>query len=158
MNDPDVFRSLAHSAPRRAQSRKAGLFCALLMAGLAAACARSGGPNSPTTANKPPKADFIYNPVSPIYAGVTAVTFNASPSVDTDGTIATYTWNFGDGSPIDTVRTATIVHVFTDTAARCSQVTYAVLLTVVDDRGDRDSRSTNVNVIELPEARSLECQ
>jgi hypothetical protein len=39
-------------------------------------------------------------------------------------------------------------HVFPNRAETCVQVVYAVLLTVVDDRGDRGSASQNVAVTE----------
>ncbi len=57
--------------------------------------------------------------------------FDASTSTDTGGTISTYSWNFGDGSPA--VTGATPTHVY-PTAA-----TYTVTLTITDN-----TNSTNV--------------
>lgn len=97
--------------------------------------------------NARPTAAFVYNPVSPILAGSTVVVFNASPSRDIDGTIASYSWDFGDGTSQQTLTTQTLTHVFSTTGT-CIQVAYAVLLTVVDDVGARDSVSENVKVTE----------
>lgn len=98
--------------------------------------------------NVPPFASFIFSPVSPILAGSTVVVFNASPSRDGDGQIASYIWNFGDGTPEQAVSSQTLTHVFPATSASCVDVTYAVLLTVVDDGGERGSTSQNVRVTE----------
>jgi hypothetical protein len=108
--------------------------------------------------NVPPTASFVYSPVAPIYAGQTAVMFNASASRDADGTIAQYVWNFGDGTAEEMVASSIVTHVFTDTALRCLEATYTVLLTIVDDKGDRGSASQTVRVIELPAPASAECQ
>jgi len=110
----------------------------------------------PAAPNVPPSATFIFNPVSPITAGETPVTFNASGSRDSDGQIASYVWNFGDGSE-QSSDGPTFVHVFPDTAARCLEITYAVLLTVVDDKNDRAVASQQVKVIEAPVPGSAAC-
>ena len=111
----------------------------------------------PAAPNVPPTATFIYNPVSPITAGETPVSFNAVGSRDSDGTIASYVWSFGDGTPEQSVDSPTVVHVFPDTAARCLEITYAVLLTVVDDKGERAVASQQVKVIEAPVPGSAAC-
>lgn len=111
----------------------------------------------PAAPNVPPAATFIYNPVSPITAGETPVSFNAVGSRDSDGTIASYVWNFGDGTPEQSVDSPTVVHVFPDTAARCLEITYAVLLTVVDDKGERAVASQQIKVIEAPVPGSAAC-
>ncbi len=108
--------------------------------------------------NVPPSASFIYSPVSPIYAGITGVSFNASASRDSDGQIATYRWDFGDGTGEQTSNGPTIGHVFPDTSATCVEVTFTVLLTVVDNSGDQASASQQVKVIELPLPTATECQ
>jgi hypothetical protein len=112
----------------------------LVGAGLAAACE--------DLPNVPPTAAFIFSPVSPIAAGGTGVVFNASASSDSDGRIVSYAWEWGDGSPAQTVGETTVVHVFPNTPSTCIQVTYAVLLTVLDDGGGRASASQQVNVTE----------
>jgi PKD repeat protein len=112
----------------------------------------------PEAPNIPPTASFIYNPVSPITAGQTPVTFNAVGSTDSDGSIASYVWNFGDGTPEQATTSPTILHVFADTPIRCTDVTYAVLLSVVDDKNDSTSASQQVRVTEVPVAGSAECR
>jgi hypothetical protein len=58
-----------------------------------------------------------------------AASFDAGGSYDIDAPIATYAWNFGDGSPIDTTSTSTASHVYTTAG------TYEVSLTVTDESG-----------------------
>jgi PKD repeat protein len=111
----------------------------------------------PAAPNIPPTATFIYNPVSPITAGETLVTFNATGSRDSDGTIASYTWSFGDGVEQST-ESPVFTHVFVDTSARCLEITYSVLLTVVDDKGDKGTASHEVSVIEAPAPGSTACR
>src|SRR5205085_3472666 len=65
--------------------------------------------------------------------------FDASTSTDAGGTIATYSWNFGDGSPVVTGASATISHVY-PTAA-----TYSVTLTIKDDTASTNVTSHNVS-------------
>jgi large repetitive protein len=112
----------------------------------------------PAAPNIPPTASFIYNPISPINAGETPVSFNAVGSRDSDGSIASYNWIWGDGTPEQSTTSPTIVHVFADTPSRCIDVTYAVLLTVVDDKGDVGTASQQVKVTELPLASSAQCR
>jgi PKD repeat protein len=111
----------------------------------------------PAAPNIPPTAAFIYNPVAPITAGETPVVFNATGSRDSDGTIASYTWTFGDGVEQTTGDPVT-THVFVDTSARCLEVTYAVLLTVLDDKGEKGTASQQVKVIEAPAPGSTACR
>lgn len=108
--------------------------------------------------NVPPQASFIYSPVSPIYAGQTVVVFNASASRDSDGSISSYVWNFGDGTAEQTLNSPTATHVFPDTPARCVEVTYTVLLTVLDNQDERSSANQTVKVIELPAPNSDACR
>ena len=71
-----------------------------------------------------PRAAFLFAPAA-IYIGV-AVTFNGSTSTDSDGTIVTYNWTFGDGANV----TGPVV-----THAYGSKGTFIASLVVVDDAG-----------------------
>lgn len=89
--------------------------------------------------NLPPTAQFIYSPTFP-YVGQ-AVTFDASGSSDTDGTIASYAWDFGDGFiETDVVTT----HNYE------SAGTFTVTLTVTDDLGAIDKLQKEITVDPLP--------
>ncbi|CAN5437064.1 hypothetical protein BH10ACT3_BH10ACT3_00510 [soil metagenome] len=70
-----------------------------------------------------------------------SVAFNASTSADPDGTIATYLWDFGDGT------TGTGV---APTRVYASAGTYPVALTVTDDKGAIASASHPVTVTTAP--------
>ena len=85
------------------------------------------------------------------------MTFNASGSTDSDGQVASYTWNFGDGTPEETHSTPTATHVFPDTPATCLEIVYTVLLTVTDDKGAKASASQTARVTELPPPTSTDC-
>jgi microbial collagenase len=122
---------------------------------LPAACERL--PAAPDT-NKPPTASFFFTPVSPIYAGMTPVTFNASASHDDDGRIASYAWDFGDGTSPQTSDGPLTSHTFPDTTATCVVITYGVSLTVTDDKGATAVASLPVMVTELPAPTAQECK
>jgi subtilisin family serine protease len=70
-----------------------------------------------------------------------AVQFNGGGSSDSDGTIISYRWEFGDGTNGAGVAPS---HVYT--AAR----TYDVILTVADDRGGSATAGTTVTVAPSP--------
>ncbi|HEX8422814.1 MAG TPA: PA14 domain-containing protein, partial [Pyrinomonadaceae bacterium] len=84
--------------------------------------------------NQPPTA----NAGGP-YSGTSgnAIQFNAGGSTDTDGTIASYVWNFGDGTNGSGA---------TPTHAYASYGAYTATLTVTDDRGAQSSAATTVNI------------
>src|SRR5436309_2390769 len=88
-------------------------------------------------ADQLPTAAFTFTPANPTPNQV--ITFNASTSSDTDGTIASYSWNFGDGNTT-TVSTATITHRYPVAN------TYSVTLTVTDNTGGTGSVSHSVVV------------
>jgi len=129
----------------------------LLCTVLALAALLPGCSSAPEAPNQPPTADFIYTPVAPVNAGQTQVTFNASGSEDPDGTIESYVWDFGDGTPPQTTQAAVTTHVFPDTTARCVDITYTVLLLVTDNKGGRGSANDTVTVTELPVPGSTQC-
>lgn len=77
----------------------------------------------------------VLSGVSPL-----VVTFSALDSYDTDGTIASYAWDFGDGA-VDTG--ATVVHVF---AATTVPEAFTVTLTVTDDGGNTAQATQTIEV------------
>lgn len=91
----------------------------------------TGGPGS----NTPPVAQ----PGGP-YSGVagTPISFSGSGSSDADGTIATYSWNPGDGSAA--------LSGATPSKSYSSAGTYTLVLTVTDNLGASSQASTTVTV------------
>ncbi|SDF12164.1 PKD repeat-containing protein [Blastococcus fimeti] len=87
-----------------------------------------------TAANVAPTAAFTSS------ASFLDATFDASGSTDTDGTIASYAWTFGDGTTGTGVKPA---HAYRAAG------TYQVQLTVTDDRG-ATSRSTGTVTVAAP--------
>ncbi len=87
----------------------------------------------------PPVADFVFSPAAPVAGD--AVHFDASTSTDADGTIVSYSWNFGDGANGAGV---------TADHAYVSANTYTVTLTVEDSDGLTDSLSKPVDVSPAP--------
>lgn len=78
--------------------------------------------------NSPPMASFTATPTSG--EAPLNVSFNASSSYDSDGSIATYAWSFGDGESGSGV---TVSHIY-DGAGN-----YTATLTVCDNAGAIDS-------------------
>lgn len=89
--------------------------------------------------NLPPRAAFTYRPASP---GVDeAVTFDASASDDTDGTVVEYSWDFdGDGAFENTGATSVAVHSF-DAGGE-----HLVTLEIADDDDATDSATRAVDI------------
>ena len=92
----------------------------------------------PPPPNIPPTSD----PNGP-YTGTTGqpVSFNGSGSMDPDGSIVAYDWDFGDGT------TGTGVSPSHTYAAAGP---YTVMLTVTDDAGDSDVASTTATISDAP--------
>jgi PKD repeat protein len=86
-------------------------------------------------ANQAPTASFTAT-ASPLQ-----VALNASASTDPDGTIASYAWDFGDGT------TGTGV---TTTKTYAAEGTYTVTLTVTDDQGAIGTTTQQVVVPPIP--------
>jgi PKD repeat protein len=82
--------------------------------------------------NLPPQAD-AGAPVSGVVGA--AVSFDGSGSSDPDGSIVSYFWNFGDGTP-DLDAGPTPSHIYS------APGTYLVILTVIDDSNAKDSDVT----------------
>jgi|GEM_PF-2794825 len=87
----------------------------------------------------PPIANFTFTPETPYAYGT--VTFDASASFNSYGSIMNYTWDFDDGN-ITTTTLPVITHIFTTPG------NYNVTLTVTDEFGLTNSMSTMVTVLE----------
>lgn len=85
--------------------------------------------------NSPPTASFTFNCTD------LSCSFDGGGSSDSDGTIASYDWNFGDGS---SASGETANHTY------AAEGDYTVTLTVTDDGGASDIDSQLVSVTEPP--------
>jgi len=86
-----------------------------------------------------PTAAFVYSP-TPVAANVETF-FDASASTPAPGhTIASYTWNWGDGDPVSTRTTPRESHDYGAAG------TYTVVLTVTDEAGQKGTTSQAVVV------------
>ena len=111
----------------------------LLAATTLSACGGGSGGSPP---NSPPAASFNATPGGgppPL-----AVTFDASDSSDSDGSITGYAWEFGNGA---TGSGRTVQHTFAQSGA------YQVRLTVTDNDGAQGSATEELVVNVLPAAR-----
>jgi PKD repeat protein len=84
--------------------------------------------------NEPPNAAFQVN------CNDTDCNFDAAASSDSDGSIQSYQWSFGDGGT-DTRTSPTTSHQYSQAG------TYSVSLTVVDDDGASGSASSTITVL-----------
>ncbi len=87
------------------------------------------------TVNQPPNAQISPNNVSGEAPFTLAL--SGSTSTDSDGSIVSYSWNFGDGN---TDSGAEVTHTFQDEGA------YVVELRVTDNQGETDLATTTVTV------------
>ncbi len=92
----------------------------------------------PLSGNTPPQAAFSFSPATAIFPA--DITFDASSSRDPDGSIAQYSWSFGDGGA-GTGKTVT--HTFQTFG------TFSVKLTVTDDMGATGSATRAVEILRL---------
>ncbi len=107
-----------------------GLIAAVAL--FAGAC--SGDPGGPATpANTPPVANIDTGGVTTGLAPLT-ITFDATGSVDTDGTIVNYYWDFGDSH---TQNGDVVSHTF-------APGTWTVQLKVTDDKGAIGTTATTI--------------
>jgi PKD repeat protein len=100
----------------------------------------SEGASSPVYRSALPSATVAnVAPVAAFTATATNLTANldASKSSDTDGTVASYAWTFGDGT---TGAGKTVSHTYATSGTK------SVKLTVTDDRGATNSVTTSVTV------------
>jgi PKD repeat protein len=102
-----------------------------------------GGPDSSihsiniTSGNNPPTASFTYSPTNPTVGEI--VTFDASGSGDSDGSIQSYSWDLDNDGMTDA--TGPSVSFSFETTGN-----HQVSLTVTDDRGASDTASQTVAV------------
>jgi PKD repeat protein len=89
--------------------------------------------------NIPPSAAFTAAP-NPSYIGV-PVTVNATNSSDTDGTLVSYAWNFGDG----TIASGMVV-----AKLYIAKGTFPVTLTVTDDGAAWDTATLSIVIANRP--------
>lgn len=94
-----------------------------------------GASTTPPPPNTPPTASFTSS-----CSGL-GCNFDASGSTDTDGTIVSYAWDFGDGSSGAGAATS---HNYAASGS------YTVVLTVTDDDGATDTDTQTVNVTAPP--------
>jgi PKD repeat protein len=86
-------------------------------------------------ANQPPHASFVLTP--PGTAGSLQITVDGSGSTDPDGTVASYAWNFGDGTSATGASTS---HTY------AAAGTFTITLTVTDNQGATSSATQQVTV------------
>jgi len=101
----------------------------------------SGPPPPP----QPPFADFSYTPLYPNVGDV--VTFDASGSYDPDGgSIVSYRWDFGDGSPVVVEADPVTTHAFSAFGS------FTVNLTVTDNESQTAVKTLVISVSQHPVA------
>jgi PKD repeat protein len=107
----------------------------LILAAVAflAACGDSNGPSNPVPTGTAPTATF-----SSECTDLTCDFTDQSTDSDVGGSIASRSWDFGDGTPANT--TPNPQHVYTAAG------TYGVVLIVTDNAGNKDTASSNVTV------------
>ena len=103
---------------------------------------------APTTTNKPPQAVISATPTSG--SAPLTVTFNGGNSTDSDGTISSYVWNFGDGG---TASGKSVTHTYTSAA------TFTASLQVTDDKGATGAATVVITAkTELPTTTDIKIE
>jgi hypothetical protein len=105
--------------------------CILCLSGCLSSDERGGTPSPPNTMDSLPPHGIIDAPVQGYFGD--EILFDASTSFDPDGSIASYTWIFGDDT---TANGTTVNHVFSQdssTPRDTSPITYEIVLEVIDN-------------------------
>ena len=92
--------------------------------------------------NQPPIASFTFSPQNPFISE--EIIFDAASSTDSDGTITSYIWDFGDNAT-STIDQATTTHGYSTSSD------FLVNLTVVDNNNATSSVTTTINVSDVSE-------
>ncbi|MSV86001.1 MAG: PKD domain-containing protein, partial [Actinobacteria bacterium] len=114
--------------------------CFLATLGLVAAACAPVTPGGGGSNNLAPVPVLTATPTSGDYPLV--VDFSSAGSTDPDGSIATYSWNFGDGSPL--VSTADAIHTYTTAGS------FTAKLTVYDTANKSSSATTLITTTTPP--------
>ena len=88
--------------------------------------------------NEPPVADFNFSPQTGLFPLL--VTFDAASSLDPDGQIVQYSWDFGDN-------TSGLGKIITHTYE--SWGTFTITLSIEDNSGDGDTKTETIKVFRL---------
>lgn len=121
------------------RERTIGLLLIIGILVLLGGCAPNGPNTLPSAAfGFVPQNDFRYAPL--------VVQFDASASFDSDGSISSYKWTFGDGKSGSGVRP---LHTYSDPGE------YSVTLRVLDNRGGEDVATMEVSVLAVPAGEFL---
>jgi PKD repeat protein len=114
-----------------------GALSAVVLAAMTACGGGGGGSTAPTTpANLAPVVVAQVNGTSTASA---STLFNTTGTTDSDGTIASRSWNYGDGS------TGSV-----DSHVYAAAGTYTATLTVTDNQGASASKTITVTVVPAP--------
>jgi hypothetical protein len=100
----------------------------------------SSSANTFTVDTTVPIASFTFAPATPLVAQ--SVSFDGGASNDPDGSIVSWSWDFGDGSPLGSGSQATHAYAFAGS--------YSASLTVADDATNTSSVAQTVNVSAAP--------
>ncbi len=98
----------------------------------------------PVSVDELPSSVFTMSPAVPPVGQ--AVSFDGSGSVDPDGSIVNYSWNFGDDSAVESGPSAATTHAYT------APGNYTVALTVTDSDGHTRTSSQSLTVGSPPSA------
>lgn len=104
-------------------------------------------PDAGIVVDAPPVAVISANPTTG--QAPLVVNFDGSASFDPEGQPLTYSWNFGDGSPL--AQSATVQHTFTSAYGALP-----VTLTVSDPSGQQITATTTINILDAN--GSFSCQ